>query len=528
MQKRVIIGLLILVLATGVFGYAVLVRPADRWDSIQEFGQVDREARIRPAYSSTVIPANIAPLNLLIDEPGVAFCARIASSDGDPIEVFSHDGDIEIPAKPWRHLLGRNRGQNLLIDVFVKNEEGRWNRFQPITNLIAQEEIDGYLVYRKMHATHLRVRGEIGIYCRNLSNFKESVVLSSMSYGNGCLNCHSFCQNSGGRMLLGVRSKDYGVGTLLVEKGVVREIGTKFGYTSWHPSGRMAVYAVNNLPMFYHSARSEVRDTVNLDSLLAYYLCEPQQIGVEPKLAQKDRLENWPAWSADGKYLYFCSAPRLWPRDAKSPPPQYDQVKYDLVRIAYDVETNTWGEIETVLSAQQTGKSVGMPRCSPDGRWLSFCMFDYGYFASWKKESDLYLIDLHAAKESGQFACRRLDINSDKSESWHVWSNNSRWIVFSSKRLHGVFTRPFISYVDASGKMHKPFVLPQKDPAFYESCLRTFNTPELVITPPPVTGEALAKVFRAHDELPVSMPITMATPSATPASPATAWQGQRE
>ncbi len=78
--------------------------------------------------------------------------------------------------------------------------------------------------------------------------------------------------------------------------------------------------------------------------------------------------------------------------------------------------------------------------------------------------------------------------------------------------------------------MHKPIVLPQKDPAFYESCLLTFNTPELVIGAPAASGEALARVFRGRDELAVQMPISMATPKAGQASAEAAWQGtgQRE
>jgi len=155
-------------------------------------------------------------------------------------------------------------------------------------------------------------------------------------------------------------------------------------------------------------------------------------------------------------------------------------------------------------------------------------MFDYGYFPSWKEESDLYLIDLHASEQNEEFTYRRLEVNSAKSESWHSWSSNSRWIIFSSKRLHGVFTRLFISYVDSSGKAHKPFVMPQKDPRFYESCLRTFNTAELVTTPPRLTGEALAKVFREHNEVPLSVPITMATPSSNQTSTEFEWEYQRE
>ena len=368
MRKRLLIGLFAIILVSGIFVCAVFVCKSETWESIKKFEQINREARIFPDYSGTTIPPNIAPLNFLIKEPGVAFCARISSRQGEKIEVFNRDGVIEIPQRHWSDLLEKNKGQNLHLDIFVKNKRNQWYRFRPSISLIAEENIDGYAVYRKMYPTHLRVRGQMGIYCRDLSNFEESIILSSMSYKNGCLNCHSFPRNRSDRMLLGVRSPKYGVGTLLFEDGFVRELGAKFGYTSWHPSGLMAVYAVNKIPMFYHSARNETRDTVNLDSFLACYLCEEQKIDVEPELAQKDRLENWPVWSGDGKYLYFCSAPKLWSQNTDNLPEQYDQVKYDLVRIAYNLETNTWGEIETVLSADRIGTSIGMPRCSPDGK----------------------------------------------------------------------------------------------------------------------------------------------------------------
>jgi len=75
---------------------------------------------------------------------------------------------------------------------------------------------------------------------------------------------------------------------------------------------------------------------------------------------------------------------------------------------------------------------------------------------------------------------RRLTCNSAQSDSWHCWSSNSRWIVFSSKRDNGWLARPYFSYIDANGREHKPFVLPQKDPAFYDTWLKTYNVPELV------------------------------------------------
>lgn len=499
-------------------------------ETISQFAQADRAARIRPDYSSTTIPFNIAPLNFAIEEPGELYCVKIASAKGDHIEVFSQRPTIQIPPEPWHALLNANRGQDLTFEIFAKDEEGQWTRYQSVTNRIAKEEIDGFLVYRRMYPTHLWVKGEIGIYCRDLATFDESAVLSGMSVQNACLNCHSFPKNRGDKMLLGVRSHVYGTGTLLVDGQSVTKIGTKLGYTSWHPSGQMAVYSINNLPMFFHSSRNEVRDTADLDSLLAYYREDTQKVAIEPNLARKDRLENWPAWSADGKYLYFCSAPKLWEDDKIFPPAGYEQLRYDLVRVAYDIEADRWGQVETVVSSKETGKSVAMPKCSADGRWLSFVLFDHGYFPAWQPDSDIYVIDLHAAEETGTFTAQRMDLNSPQSESWQSWSSNGRWIVFSSKRLHGPFTRLMIAYVDPSGKATKPFVLPQEDPLFYESCLQTFNTPELVCQRPPITGEALAQVFRTDPLVDVQLPITMATPKADEADKGSPWhgQGQRE
>lgn len=53
-------------------------------------------------------------------------------------------------------------------------------------------------------------------------------------------------------------------------------------------------------------------------------------------------------------------------------------------------------------------------------------------------------------------------------------------MVFSSRRDDGLYTRPYFSYFDPSGKMHKPFILPQKDPGFYTDFMKTYNLPELI------------------------------------------------
>jgi len=509
-RKRVtVFGLVLLAillagaLAYGLRGCAV---------QIDDYSDIDRPPRIYPDYSSTVIPPNIAPLNFLVQEDGSYYLARIYSEKGEAIEVSSRSPKIFIPIRRWHKLLDKNRGGQLRFDVFVKTDKGSWVRFRTITNKIASEDIDGYLVYRRMHQTHYPVKGHVGIHQRNLENFDEKLVLDRNRYMCGCINCHSFCAKRPGEALLGVRYG--GLFTLFVEKDKVSKIRTKFGYTTWHPSGRLAAYSINNLPLFFHTARKEILDTIDLDSALAYFVVDSKTVRTSPEISRKDRLETWPTWSGDGRYLYFCSAPMTWTNQAKVPMDGYDKIKYDLVRISYDIDNDQWGKVETVLSAQDTGLSIAMPRTSPDGRWLIFCMCDYGYFPPWQPSSDLYTMDLKAAEETGRYEYHRLDISSNESESWHCWSRNSRWIVFSSKREHGDFTRSYISYVDDKGEVYKPLVVPRKDPAFYGYCLDAFNTPELAAVPMAAIGEKLARVVRGSAGVSVEMPITMATPKA--------------
>jgi len=502
----VLFGILLFgALAYGLRGRAV---------QIDEYSDIDRPPSIYPDYSSTIIPPNIAPLNFMVQEEGSYYCAKIYSEKGEAIEVFSRSPKILIPISRWHELLDKNRGGELHFDIFVRADNRRWSRFRTITNRIAGEDVDGYLAYRRMHYMHILTRGRMGIYQRNLGNFDEKLVLDNRHYRYkaGCVNCHSFRGNRPDKVSIGIRNRTEGNFTLLIEHEMVSKLGAKFGYTAWHPSGKLAAFSINNLLLFFHTARDEVSDAADLDSMLAYFVVDSKTVRTSPEISKKDRLETWPIWSGDGRYLYFCSAPMLWPDQTKVLPKEYDKVKYDLVRISYDVENDKWGEAETVLSAQDTKLSIAMPRVSPDNRWLIFCMCKYGSFTPRQPSSDLYVMDLKAAEETGRYEYRRLDINSDQCESWHSWSSNSRWIVFSSKREHGDFTRSYISYVDDSGKVYKPLVLPQKDPEFYDYCLETFNTPEFVTGPIAVTGERLARVVRGSAGVSVEMPITMATP----------------
>lgn len=484
--------------------------------AVEDYSLVSHLPSIKPDYTGTVIPPNIAPLNFVVLEPGKDYLVKIHSTKGNSIDVSSRTGKIKIPLRQWKLLLNANRGEELFFDVYVRNKDGIWSRYETITNNIAKDNIDSYLVYRFIKPL-FNWWNDVGIYQRNLERYDKSVVLHGKSFRNGCLNCHTFINNTPEYMTLGIRSGHYGSATLLAGKGNVIKIGKKWGYTAWHPSGRLAVYSINKVRQFFHKTTPEIRDVIDLDSAICYYIVDSQQIKMASEISEKNRLETYPTWSPDGKYLYFCSAPILWVDRNKVPPERFDEVKYDLRRVDYNVETDQWGQPEIVLTAEETGMSILCPRISPDGRFLVFCMCEYGCFPVYQSSSDLYIMDLKTSKYS------KLPINSKYSESWHSFSSNSRWLSFSSKRRDGLFTRIYFSYIDEDGQAHKPLILPQKDPTYYDSLLQTYSVPELITRKVEVSKTALARAVRTMDKTELDITISGATPIAGHTEP---WQNR--
>jgi hypothetical protein len=516
MRKRLLYALAFCAVAALAAG-AILSGCAPSARDIADATPVNRLPHIRPDYAGCVIPPNIAPLNFLVEEPGAEYHVRVSSKRGENIEISGPAPSIVIPLKPWKKLLAVNRGEELHFDVYAMPRGGRWQRFESISNTIAKEEIDGYLVYRLLHPLY-NLHFQMSIAQRNLQDYDESVLLDNDDFGvTHCMNCHTFLNNKSDNMLLQVRGPNQGM--LLEHKGVLTKVDTRTksnpgasGFASWHPSGRVVAFSVNKVRQFFHVARTEVRDGIDMNSYLELYGVDTNTMTSIPKLAQPNQLDTWPAWSADGRYLYFCRAPRPWTNTEKVPPANYEKVKYDLVRIGFDIETGAWGELETVLSSKDTGLSISLPRFSPDGRFLVFCMSDYSTFPTFQPSSDLYLMDV----KSGRYG--RMECNSDQAESWHCWSSNSRWLVFSSKRGTGMLNRPYFSYIDDDGKAHKPFVMPQKDPAFYDSFLKLYQLPELVTGPVRASEQEFAYTVSALRAVPVESesPAASATPPGVP------------
>ena len=393
---------------------------------------VERPPRIDPDYSGIVVPPNIAPLNFAVRERGIRYHVRIRSRNGKPIDLGGADPAIRIPMGQWKRVLRENRGEDLFFDVEVETGSGTWERYGSVSNRISADSINGHVVYRLLEP-QFKYWNHMGIYQRNLDTFDERCILHNEMTGHNCMNCHAFCNNDPDRMVFHLRT-GAAAGTLLMRGGTVTKINTSTpfnkpgAYPSWHPDGKVIAFSVNQLTQFFHG-RGEIRDVLDWASDLILYHIASNTVSAHPKIASLSRLETFPAWSADGRFLYFCSAPALSAFTTPDSAVEYDRIQYDLMRVAYDAETGSWGELETVVSAAETGSSVLMPRPSPDGNYLLLCKAKYGNFPVFRPDCDLVLMDLR----TGSF--RKTDINSERADTFHSWSRNGRWFVFASKRM---------------------------------------------------------------------------------------------
>lgn len=425
---------------------------------------------IFPDYRDVTIPVNIAPLSFYVNLPEKDEDVRVLLRT-KACELNRGGKDISFSIQEWRDLITSDS----LLSVFIQVKNNRlWANVDSFNIYISADLVDPYLSYRLIEPGY-EVWGNMGIYQRCLTNYEESVIYENSTEKNTCVNCHITNGGNPEEYIFHQRPKP--AGTILVKDGIVSRLSTDYSekikalvYPSWHPSGKYIAFSVNKTVQAVHSLNKNRIEVMDLHSDIVILDIHKNVLLTSAMLSSDDAYETFPCFSPDGKKLYFCSAP------AVSLPDSFNRVHYNLCSLDIDLEKGILGgKLDTIIQTDTLKGSISFPKISPSGRFLLYTRHAYGNFSIWHRDADLCMFDLYSQSEKDVSV-----LNSEETESYHSWSSEGRWIVFSSRRMTGLFTCLYIAHVDSQGVVGKPFLLPQNKSDYYLFQYKSYNVPEFM------------------------------------------------
>ena len=466
----------------------------------EKFWESDKLPNIYPDYTNVTVPINIAPLTFQIDGKADDVVVRMTSGNE---EIVCGGYQIQPDADDWQRLAETAKGNAIKVEVYAELNNS-WTRFKPFNIYVSPDSIDPYISYRLIPPSYVTYE-ELTINQRCLENYDENVIYNNLLCSEGaegqCINCHNYQQYNPERMQFHAR-QNMG-GTVIAYDGTIKKIGMQGDsilsagvYPTWHPWLKLIVYSTNKTGQIFHSVNPNKIEVFDSESdLIAYDVEKNEVTNIENA---PDEMECFPFWAPDGKTLYYCSAHFEY-HDTIEKGAEFttrtQEAKYNLYKKSFNPETLQFGPRELVFDADSMDMSATLPRISPDGRFLMFTLAKYGVFHIWHHDADLWLLDLQTGEKRNM-----KEINSPDTESYHSWSSNGRWVVFSSRRYDSNYTRPFIAHIDNNGNATKPFELPCANPDYHRQLLKSYNVPEFMRGPVTIKPQQFADVLKQEAE----------------------------
>ena len=478
--------------------------PVDRILARYQENRSYPEAAFRSPQDGTLFPPEIVPCRFAWEDATKADTWLVlveTRDDARRLCFVSPQKEWTPKAREWKEVKERSLEKRAKVTVLGFQRAAPLDLLSrgQISISTSKDTVGAPIFYREVNLPFLeavkdpsRIRWRFGTID---SEERPPVVLEKLPV---CGNCHSFSQdgrllgmdvdyaNNKGSYVITAVAKNMALASsdiMTWDDYKPEDRQRTFGLLSQvSPDGQAVVSTVKDKSVFVAKpglAFSQLFFPIK--GILVIYRRNSATFQSLPGADDPQYVQSNPSWSPDGKHLVFARARayELRNKEAENKLLLSEEecaeflrdgkpFLFDLYRIPYN--DGRGGKAEPLAGASRNGRSNYFAKYSPDGRWIVFCQARS--YMLLQPDSELYIIPA----EGG--AARRLQCNTSLMNSWHSWSPNSRWLVFSSK-CQTPYTQLFLTHIDEQGQSTPPVLL-----AHFTGPDRAANIPEFVNTAP--------------------------------------------
>jgi len=325
---------------------------------------------------------------------------------------------------------------------------------------------------------------------RDVAQPESRVVLKNMP---SCANCHSF-SNDGKTLAMDVDGPEGDKGAYMIAPVGPEMVITDREVITWNsfpdkPEGHRTLGFLSRVSPDGGHVVSTVNESLYVTNfrdyrilqvfyptrgILAWYSTETGEMKALPGADDPEYVHCCGVWTPDGKTLVFARARAFDPyqpgqkRATHPNDPNEPQIRYDLYRMPFN--EGRGGTPVPVEGASGNGMSNAFPKVSPDGKWIVWTKCANGLLL--RPDGKLWIVPV------GGGEAREMNCNTTYMNSWHSFSPNGRWLVFSSK-VNTPYTQMFLTHIDEDGNDTPPILIPNSTAAN-----RAVNIPEFLNAAP--------------------------------------------
>lgn len=379
----------------------------------------------------------------------------------------------------WSNIKSASRTDTIYVTII--GEQRNFNRYKysygRSSFSFSQDSVGGSIFYRAVPLPFgyaVKNVHEIEWYVGNVDGSKPRKILDNIPV---CANCHSFSGNGilamdidyandkGSYIITPIEDTIHLTFDKIITWNDYKKEDGVFTYgllSQISPDGRYVLSTVKDRSVFVPVDNLEYSQLFfPIKGIIAVYNRESGKFYELQGACDKNYVQSNPNWSPNSTEIIYSRANRymsskidnsenvlLKVEDAEEFVTRQKDFKFDLYRLQFN--NGKGGQAIPVEGASNNGKSNFFARYSPDGKWIVFCQSED--FMLLQPDSKLFIMSSDGGKP------RLMNCNTNNMNSWHSWSPNSRWLVFSTKSK-GPYTQLFLTHIDENGNDSPPVFL---------------------------------------------------------------------